>query len=67
MNQWKLAVEAKTEALIAQGVSPEVAARRARKACRHLHPAHKRATTRKLHFADARFSATGKIDSYNRI
>ncbi len=67
LNHWKLAVEAKTAKLVSQGLSPDVASRRARKACRHLHPAHKRATVRKLSFADARFEATGKFDSYNRV
>ncbi len=67
MNKWKMAVDAKTAELIAQGVSPKSAAQRARKACKHLHPVHKRATKRNLSLADTRFEATFKIDSYNRI
>ena len=67
MNQWKLAIEAKTAELVSQGILPGVAARRARKACKHLHPAHKQAAVRKLHFADARYEATGKLDSYNAV
>lgn len=67
MKDWKLAVAAKTAELISQGILPNIAARRARKACRHLHPAHKTALTRRLHLADARFKATGEINSYDRI
>ena len=67
MNNWKMAVEAKTAEFISKGVLPEVAARRARKACKHLHPAHKRATLRNLKLADTRYDATTKVDSYNRV
>jgi hypothetical protein len=67
MNNWKSAVEAKKAELIGKGVSPKVANRRALKACRHLHPAHKVATARKLAHADDRFALTGKTDSYNAI
>jgi|GEM_PF-3533567 len=67
MNDWKLAVEEKKADWISRGVSPEVAARRARKACRHLHPAHKSAVGRRLALADARFESTRKLDSYNRV
>ncbi len=67
MNVWKTAVAARTAELIGKGVLPAVAAKRACKACRHLHPQAKQATARKLEFADDRFTATGKTDSYNAI
>ena len=67
MNNWKSAVAAKTAELIGKGVLPQIAARRARKSCKHLHPAHKEATARKLAHADDRFALTGKVDSFNAI
>ena len=67
MNVWKMAVETKTAELIGKGVLPAVAAKRARKACRHLHPQAKQATARKLAHADDRYTMTGKTDSYNAL
>jgi hypothetical protein len=67
MNQWKSAVMAKTAELIGKGLLPQVATKRARKACRHLHPQAKRATARKLGHIDDRFAVTGKATSFNHI
>jgi len=59
MNEWKLAVATKTAELMAKGWKPELAARRARKTCRHLHPAHKAATARRIESADVAATLTG--------
>ena len=67
MNEYRQAVATKTAELIGKGWKIEAAAKRARKACRHLHLAHRTAVARNLAHADARFEATGKTDSYNTI
>jgi len=67
MNEYKHAVAAKTIELINKGWMPEAATKRARKACKNLHPSARRATARKLAAADIRFETTGDLNSYNRI
>lgn len=67
MNDWKTAVNTKTAELIGKGYRPALASKCALKACRHLHPQAKQAAARTLAHADARFEATGKVDSYNAI
>jgi len=67
MNVWKSAVAVKTAELIGKGILPAVAAKRARKAYRHLHPQAKQATARRLAHADDKFERTGRTDAYNAI
>ena len=63
MNEWKQAVATETARLISKGWPAEAAARRARKVCRHLHPAHKVATGRRIEVADTAQTMTGKFHS----
>lgn len=63
MNEWKTAVSTKTAELIGKGWTAENAAKRARKACKHLHPAHKVATARRIEAADMAATMTGKFHS----
>lgn len=67
MNTYKTAVAAKVIELINKGWQPEAAAKRARKACKHLHPATKKATARKMEAADQRFERTGSVNSYSQM
>lgn len=67
MQDYKNAVNAKVVELIGKGWTAEAATKRARKACKHLHPSAKRATARNLALADVRFDQTGDVSSYNRI
>lgn len=57
---WKTAVATKTADLIARGWKPELAARRARKVNRHLHPSHRAAIARRIEMADIAETMTGK-------
>ena len=59
MNAYKTAVTTKTTELIGKGWQPEAATKRARKACKHLHPAHKAATARRIRAADVASTLTG--------
>lgn len=63
MEVWKSAVETKKAELIGKGWKPEVAAKRALKAARHLHPAHRTATARRIEMADTAQVMTGQFHS----
>lgn len=66
-KEQKQFIETRTAELIGKGWRPEMAAKRARKEARPLSPAHKAAVALRLSLADARFTATGDANSYNRI
>ncbi len=61
MNNWKQAVETKTDELVSKGWRLEAAQRRARKVCKCLHQAHKAATARRIENADIAIDMTGKF------
>ena len=66
-KEQKQFIERRATELIGKGWRPAMAAKRARKEARPLSPAHKAAVARRVSLADARFAATGDVNSYNRI
>lgn len=63
MNEWKVAVEMTKTQLISKGYRPQLAHKCALKRCKHLHPAHKVATVRRVEMADLAAEATGEFHS----
>ncbi len=63
MEVWKSAVETKTAEWIKRGALPQVAHKRALKAARALHPAHKQAVAQRVELADCAIQTTGEFHS----